>query len=206
MVSLEDFIYDMRTEVKLVLGVVFFVVLLPFVEGIVTTHSSLPGTATILASTQPRQRLVHATPITTLPKMPLRPLNTAVTWPAKGAVTLEFGASDLPYEAHHTGIDIAGPYGQPITAFKSGTVIETGHGATGYGTYVKIDHGDNITSIYGHLSALTVAVGDKVQAGDPIGREGQTGWATGPHVHFEIRLYGKPINPRSFVQGNPSRT
>lgn len=206
MVSLPDFIYYMRTELKVVLGVALLIVVLPFIEGIVTAHSSLPGTTAILASAQPRQRLVHATPITTLPKMPLRPLNTAITWPAKGIVTLEFGASDLPYEARHTGIDIAGPYGQPITAFKSGTVIETGHGATGYGSYVKIDHGGNVTSIYGHLSSITVAVGDKVQAGDQIGREGQTGWATGPHVHFEIRSYGKPVNPRSFVQGNPSRS
>ena len=69
--------------------------------------------------------------------------------------------------------------------------------------YVVIDNGNNVTSLYAHLSKIAVTKGQDVQPGDVIGLEGGTGWATGPHVHFETRVFGIPVNPRTFVAGNP---
>lgn len=124
-------------------------------------------------------------------------------WPTTGTVTLEFGASDLPYQPLHTGIDIAGKSGDTITTFMKGKVVYVGNLSWGYGKHIIIDHGNNITSLYGHLREVQVTKGQEVQPGDSIGKEGQTGWATGPHVHFEIRVFGIPVNPRTFITGNP---
>lgn len=125
------------------------------------------------------------------------------TWPLHGTVTLEFGASDLPYQPVHTGIDIAGAYGTPISPFMKGKVIEVGHLSWGYGNYVVVDNGNNITSLYGHMSKTLVGKGQEVKPGDVLGLEGSTGWSTGPHVHFEIKVFGIPVNPRTFLEGNP---
>ncbi len=129
-------------------------------------------------------------------------IHPVVVWPVVGVVTLEFGASDLPYQPFHTGIDIAnsqGKIGDLISPAMDGTVTYVGSLNWGYGNYVTIDHGNNITSLYGHMNSIFVKVGQKVHTGDAIGTEGMTGWATGPHVHFEIRAYGIPVNPRIFV-------
>lgn len=119
-------------------------------------------------------------------------------WPVKGIVTLEFGQNDLPYQPLHTGIDIADKIGDPVTPFMSGKVIYAGEISWGYGKHIIIDNGNNITSLYGHLSQINVNVGDEVKPGDIIGLEGQTGWATGPHLHFEVRVFSIPVNPRIF--------
>lgn len=127
-------------------------------------------------------------------------------WPVSGPVTLEFGESDLPYQPFHTGIDIASPnheVGDPVAAFMAGTVTYADSISWGYGTHVEIDNGHHITSIYGHLDSLGVIVGQQVTAGTIIGTRGNTGWSTGPHTHFEVRVYGIPVNPRTFLEGNP---
>jgi len=108
----------------------------------------------------------------------------------------------LPYQPLHTGIDIADPYGKegdPITPFMVGTVIKAEQLWWGYGKYVEINHGNHVVSIYGHMSKLFVYKGEPVKLGQVIGLEGQTGWATGPHVHFEIRVFGIPTNPHIFL-------
>lgn len=74
---------------------------------------------------------------------------------------------------------------------------------TGWGKYVVVDHGNSITSLYGHLSAVNVVKDQEVKPGDIIGLEGSTGHSTGSHVHFEIRVYGVPVNPRVFMVGEP---
>ncbi|MCY1552582.1 Peptidase family M23 [compost metagenome] len=128
------------------------------------------------------------------------------TWPVGGVVTLEFGASDPPWQVHHTGIDIADPQGRVgrrVTAFMIGRVSKVMNTDNRYGRYVFIDHGNNITSRYYHLSEATVVVGQQVTPGDVIGLEGSTGQSTGPHVHFEVLVYDIPINPRYFIEGNP---
>ena len=133
-------------------------------------------------------------------------VSATVAWPVHGVVTLEFGEPDLPYELFHTGIDIANPYGQigdPIHPFMAGTVVYAGEIFWGFGKHVIIDNGNNITSIYAHLDKIYVYPGEKVTIPDVIGHEGTTGWSTGPHLHFEIDVYGIPVNPRTFVPGNP---
>jgi murein DD-endopeptidase MepM/ murein hydrolase activator NlpD len=123
-------------------------------------------------------------------------------WPVKGIVTLEFGESDLPYQPLHTGIDIANPEGKigdPIVPFMPGTVIYAGEIFWGFGKYIMINNGDNITSIYAHLSAIYVYQGEKVTLGQIMGEEGTTGWSTGPHLHFQININGIPVNPRTFL-------
>lgn len=123
-------------------------------------------------------------------------------WPVKGVVTLEFGESDWPYEILHSGIDIANPYGQigdPVTPFSDGTVTFAGQIYWGFGKYITIDHGDNISSLYGHLDKIFVVKGQQVKLGQVIGREGSTGWSTGPHLHFTVKVFGIPVNPHTFL-------
>ncbi len=93
----------------------------------------------------------------------------------------------------HTGIDLAGPYGSPIRAVSAGTVIEAGS-ESGYGYIVKIQHDDGVVTYYAHLSRILVE-GGRVSAGQEIALEGNSGHSTGPHLHFEVRVDGTPINP-----------
>ncbi|MBK5307301.1 MAG: M23 family metallopeptidase [Frankiaceae bacterium] len=93
----------------------------------------------------------------------------------------------------HTGIDIAGPYGSPIRAVAAGNVIEAGSEG-GYGYLVKIEHDNGVVTYYAHMSKILVD-GGRVTAGQVIGKEGSTGHSTGPHLHFEVRINGAPINP-----------
>jgi len=99
----------------------------------------------------------------------------------------------------HTGIDVANQYGTPIKASRTGVVIWAGW-KTGYGLCVIIDHQDGYGTVYAHMSRIAVKSGQKVSAGTVVGYEGSTGWATGPHLHFEIRIQGEPTNPAKFVQ------
>ncbi|HJP81490.1 MAG TPA: M23 family metallopeptidase [Candidatus Saccharimonadales bacterium] len=136
----------------------------------------------------------------------IKTLDAATTWPIKGVVTQEFGNPNPPYQTSHTGIDIDGGYGTPITVFMDGTVIKTGDVLAGCGPHcVIVDHGYGITSIYAHMSSHSVSVGQILHPGDSIGTEGSEGWATGPHLHFEIQILHIPVNPRTFMIGNPSK-
>ena len=136
----------------------------------------------------------------------VKEFSPTVAWPVAGVVTLEFAESNFPYQPFHTGIDIANPkglIGDPIHPFMDGTVIYAGEIFWGFGKHVIIDNGNNITSIYAHLDKIYVYPGEQVHIADMIGREGETGWATGPHLHFQINVYGIPVNPRTFTPGNP---
>jgi murein DD-endopeptidase MepM/ murein hydrolase activator NlpD len=117
-------------------------------------------------------------------------------WPIHGIVTQEFGHNG------HPGIDIAAAYGTPIAASGSGVVIYAGW-ESGYGNYTCIAHGGPISTCYGHQSQIVVSVGQTVSRGQYIGNEGSTGYSTGPHVHFEVRVNGGVRNPRLFIPGNP---
>lgn len=132
--------------------------------------------------------------------------STTSVWPIHGIVTTQFGASDRPFQSSHTGIDIssAKPAGvTPVTTFRAGTVVQVIHSNVSFGNHVIVDHGNGLTSLYGHLANTTVSVGQHVIPGDTLGHEGSTGASTGPHLHFEIDLNGKPVNPRGYLTGNP---
>lgn len=101
----------------------------------------------------------------------------------------------------HNGVDIGGSSGTPIYAFMGGTVTFSGWDATGYGNCVKINHGNGLITIYGHCSALYVTAGQQVSAGDTIAAIGMTGWATGNHLHFEVKVNGVSVNPWTYLNG-----
>jgi murein DD-endopeptidase MepM/ murein hydrolase activator NlpD len=98
----------------------------------------------------------------------------------------------------HNGTDFAADTGQAVYAITDGEVIVAGWSDAGYGNLVVIDHGGGYASWYGHASQILVSVGQKVKAGQQITRAGSTGWATGPHLHLEIHVNGKPVDPMTF--------
>jgi murein DD-endopeptidase MepM/ murein hydrolase activator NlpD len=100
----------------------------------------------------------------------------------------------------HAGVDLAAPDGTPIRAAGAGVIVAAGP-AEGYGNAVLIDHGNGFLTHYGHMSAITVTVGQKVRAGQQIGNEGSTGHSTGPHLHFEVHAgqYKNPIEPTQWM-------
>lgn len=121
-------------------------------------------------------------------------------WPGRGGITSGFGLRRHPVWGimHiHTGVDIAGMWGSPVLAASDGRIIYTGWFG-GYGKIVVIDHGQGISTLYGHLSSWLVASGDDVHRGQVIARVGSTGYSTGPHIHFETRINGTPVDPESF--------
>ncbi len=118
-------------------------------------------------------------------------------WPARGVFTSGFGMRRHPIfgiRRMHTGQDIAASYGAPVEAASDGRVIYTGWFG-GYGKIVVIDHGGGISTLYAHLSTTLTTEGAFVRQGQVIGRVGSTGYSTGPHVHFEVRVDGVPIDP-----------
>lgn len=104
----------------------------------------------------------------------------------------------LGYRRFHAGLDFAASYGSTIRAADSGTVIFAGWYG-GYGRAIIIDHGGGLTTLYGHTSAVYVSEGQKVERGQPIAAVGSTGLSTGPHLHFEVRRNGVPVNPADYL-------
>ncbi len=126
-------------------------------------------------------------------------------WPTEGIVESEFGNRFHPiYKKFmpHTGVDIGGTMGNPIYAAASGTVIDTGWNG-GYGYCIDIDHGNGLVTRYAHCSKIMVKKWQEVTVGDEIAKIGDTGVATGPHLHFEIRLDDTPIDPVMFIGTKP---
>lgn len=122
--------------------------------------------------------------------------------PTAGIITSKFGIRKLKRERRarsHNGIDFRGAIGTPIWAAGAGKVIFSGwRGA--YGQAVEIDHGNGLTTLYAHMSKRLAKVGQEVRPGTVIGKIGNTGRSTGPHLHFEVRVQQKPINPLDFVK------
>lgn len=117
--------------------------------------------------------------------------------------TSGFGVRSDPFHAGaamHPGIDLAGSYGTPIYATADGTVLRAGWNSGGYGNLVEIDHGRGITTRYGHMSAILVHAGDHITRGQQIGRMGSTGRSTGNHLHYEVRIDGRAVNPIPFMK------
>ena len=119
------------------------------------------------------------------------------------AFTSGYGVRSDPFRgghAMHAGIDLAGPYGTPIYATADGTVGRAGWNSGGYGNLIEVDHGRGIETRYGHLSRILIRAGTQVKRGQLIGYMGSTGRSTGSHLHYEVRIDGKPVNPIPFMK------
>ncbi len=125
----------------------------------------------------------------------ITPSAAGFTWPTSGRVSSGFGPR---WGRMHQGIDIAAPTGRPIMASKSGTVIVAGSQG-GYGNLVVIDHGGGLSTAYAHQSRIAVRVGQPVTQGGLIGYVGSTGFSTGPHLHFEVRVNGAARDPLPYL-------
>jgi len=125
-----------------------------------------------------------------------------LAWPAAGPVTSGYGYRTHPIFGDsrlHTGIDIGAPYGAPVVASDHGTVAYVG-AMSGYGNVVVIDHGNGLSTTYNHLSSFNVGSGQSVSRSSQIGAVGCTGYCTGPHLHFEVRVNGSPVDPIPYLQ------
>jgi murein DD-endopeptidase MepM/ murein hydrolase activator NlpD len=133
------------------------------------------------------------------------PLPPTWVWPTRGSITSPFGWRFVPFRSFHDGLDIANVAGTPISAARAGKVIEAGW-CSGFGYCVKINHGDGMVSIYGHmLRQPSVRVGQSVDAGDNIGLMGSSfdrsggGYSTGVHLHFTVKINGSVVDPLKFL-------
>jgi len=123
-------------------------------------------------------------------------------WPIEGPVASSFGEREDPFKgegAFHSGIDIDAPYGTPVRAAGDGDVLDETMGS-GYGRQVVLDHGHDVLTVYGHLSASAVVPGQHVIRGQIIAYVGQSGRATGPHLHYEVRVHHVPVNPHKYLR------
>lgn len=126
---------------------------------------------------------------------------TPNTMPVAGWVTSEFGMRKHPIARAvrmHNGIDIASPIGTPIKSPATGKVVYAGKGS-GYGNMIIIQHGYGISTVFAHLSSISVKSGETVKRGDVIAEVGSTGYSTGPHLHYEVQVDGIPADPLAFV-------
>jgi murein DD-endopeptidase MepM/ murein hydrolase activator NlpD len=122
-------------------------------------------------------------------------------WPVEGRLMSPFGGRTDPFSgegAIHTGVDLAAPMGTPVRAAADGIIVET-QWFGGYGRLIIIDHGNGVQTYYGHLSSFDVVPGQEVRRGDVIGRSGASGRVTSPHLHYEVRMGGTPVNPYPFL-------
>ena len=130
--------------------------------------------------------------------------NTPSILPVKGWVSSHFGyrnetvfADHEPY--FHRGVDIASEEGSPVLASADGKVVWAGYDEHGYGNLVILDHGYGLRTRYAHLSKITATVGKIVKKGEIIAHVGSTGKSTGPHLHYEVRIFGEPVNPDNYI-------
>jgi murein DD-endopeptidase MepM/ murein hydrolase activator NlpD len=147
------------------------------------------------ASLAARIRAAQAPKPGAAPTTPARTGNGTFIWPVQGPVTSPFG---WRWGRMHEGIDIGVGYGTPIAAAASGTVVYAGW-ESGYGNFVLIDHGNGLATAYGHQSSIAVSTGAAVTQGQVIGYVGCTGHCFGPHLHFEVRINGSPVDPLGYL-------
>lgn len=148
-----------------------------------------------------KKRLAEARQRDRAPLVP--PKKGRLSWPVSGNITSRFGTRIHPTfktKVMHTGIDIASAQGTPVKAAAAGEVLFAGW-LRGYGQIIVLDHGGDLTTVYAHLSRMLVEEGQRVSAGKTIGNVGSTGVATGPHLHFEVRVNGDARDPMRYLGG-----
>ena len=150
-----------------------------------------PSAVNVPATAAPAPTTAKAAPTTTRPPS----TGARLAWPLSGPLTSPFG---MRWGALHAGIDIGVPIGTPIHAAAPGTVFYCGV-MGGYGNVVLIDHGNGLVSLYGHQDRLACSNGQQVSTGQVIGYSGNTGHSTGPHLHFEVRRNGTPVDPMQYL-------
>ncbi len=194
-----------------------FIVHIPLaVAGSVTTTPVMsavitPSRAMTVPTIEPERTIAaapYATAVEVQPTAQKAVITTepTVVWPVHGKITTEFGVPEWPYQPIHTGIDISDGWNigvTPVKSFKQGKVIQIVRSSVGLGNHVVVDHGNGMTSVYGHLFSVSVIEGQDVDTNTALGTEGSTGASTGPHVHFEIRMNGIAVNPHLYITGQP---
>ncbi len=198
-------IFSYRNELKYVASAFLIALLIPIIAVILLTQIGLDIISDKLVTVNETTQNIEIHDPATGEAIPIE---ITASWPATGVITLEFAQSS-GYQIFHTGIDIANAnakVGDPINPMLPGKVTYAGEIWWGYGKHIIIDHGNNISTVYAHLDKIFVVKGQEITTTKQvIGREGSTGWSTGPHLHFEIRVYGIPVNPRTFLgQGSPT--
>jgi len=132
----------------------------------------------------------------------VRMASAPTLWPVEGRITSGFGERMDPFDregAFHRGVDISSQIGTPIIAPADG-VVRFADLMNGYGRAIVVDHGQGITTLYGHLSGFGVANGQIIHRGDTLGYVGQSGRSTGPHLHYEVRIFNTPVNPYKYLR------
>jgi murein DD-endopeptidase MepM/ murein hydrolase activator NlpD len=189
-------LWSFRKELKYVLVAFIAVLMLPVVAVILLTQVGINVISNKLVNQNPTNQAIQIKdPVT---GKVVKEINPTIVWPTKGVITLEFGEMSI-YQLFHTGIDIAGKLDDPVNPAMDGTVIYAGEIFWGFGKHIIIDNGNNIQTIYAHLDKIYVYKGQKVTTDSVIGGQGETGWATGVHLHFQVNVYGIPVNPRVFL-------
>lgn len=157
------------------------------IQSLAQRAESVSGNLSSLVDISERRALEYAT--------------TPSVWPVVGWLVSSFGYRDDPFtgkRAFHAGLDIATGQGNPVVATADGLALKVTRDKF-LGNNVTIGHGNGISTTYGHLSAFAVKAGQKVRRGTVIGYVGMTGKAQGPHLHYEVRVSGKPVNPYNYI-------
>ena len=132
------------------------------------------------------------------PPLPAPPaaVSAGFIWPVNGTLNSRFGPR---WGSFHSGIDLGVGYGTGVAAAASGQVVLASYSGYGYGNYIIVRHGDGSETLYAHLSSIWISLGQHVGQGEIIGAVGCTGWCTGPHLHFEVRVGGAPVDPLAYL-------
>lgn len=198
-------------ELKIVFATLAILLVLPLILVVIVSASGLAAASQALASLNP---ITHLVEVFDADGNKVHELELSTVWPTTGYVSDEFGTHDTIRRLlglnRHTGIDIAnerGLFGTPITTFMAGRVVMVDSvDDSSCGINVKIDHGHGISSLYCHMQSTPAIVNAEVKPGDIIGYMGSTGASTGSHLHFQTMVYGIPVNPRTFMVGQPTGT
>ncbi|MES2971466.1 MAG: M23 family metallopeptidase [Patescibacteria group bacterium] len=197
-------------ELKIVLATLGVLFVLPIIAVVVVVSTPIVAVGNALAAVNP---ITHIVEIFNPNGDKVEEIQLSTTWPTRGYTTDEFGAYGQYRMEHnlgpHTGLDIANEYnliGEPVSPFTEGKVIKVNPFDNGTcGIYVKVQHVFNVTSLYCHLAIALAVEQQDVKPGDIIGLMGSTGASTGAHLHFQVAVYDIPVNPRTFMVGEPEK-